>query len=311
MLELYEITGETTLLQGVRRAIQYLLQSIHPCPTNEGVSSCVVERGYTKLGGNALAAIALAKYTELTHNQQYMPVMLDLGRWIQSAQSETGRFAIHKQSYPRGEVSDFVSRYYPGEALLAMTRIYALDPDEKWLDVAEAAALYLINGRDGGQSDSQLPHDHWLLYALNELYRYRPNPLYFSHALRVAKAIIQRQNLHPLYPDWLGSFYKPPRSTPTATRMEGLCTAYLLARDFGHLREAEAILKAMWLCAKFQLQTQFRPESVLYLNNPQRSLGGFHQSLTNYEIRIDYIQHNISSLLSLYRITGNQWQKIQ
>jgi hypothetical protein len=42
----------------------------------------------------------------------------------------------------------------------------------------------------------------------------------------------------------------------------------------------------------------------MYLPNPPRALGGFHTSLTDYEIRIDYVQHNISSLLGLYRALG-------
>ena len=61
-------------------------------------------------------------------------------------------------------------------------------------------------------------------------------------------------------------------------------------------------MAAIRLGVAFQLQTQFRPESVLYVSDPQRALGGFRRSLTNYEIRIDYVQHNISSLLGLYRI---------
>jgi hypothetical protein len=304
MLELYELTGDDALLGAARRAIGYLLQSVELCPTSAGPLPCIVEDGYTKLGGNALAAIALARTIEVTGDDQTMPLLLDLGRWIQRAQSEGGRFAIQKQSYPAGQVADFVSGYYPGEALLALTRIYALDPDETWLDAAEAGALYLINVRDGGLPDSSLPHDHWLLIALNELYRQRPNPLYVDHALRTADAMLQSQNRHPAYADWLGSFNEPPRSASTATRVEGLCAAYRLARDFGHPQEAEAILEGMWLGAGFQLQTQFRPESAMYLPDPERALGGFHRSLTDFEIRVDYVQHNISSLVCLYRVSG-------
>ncbi len=40
----------------------------------------------------------------------------------------------------------------------------------------------------------------------------------------------------------------------------------------------------------------------MYLRDPRRALGGFHRSLTNYEIRIDYVQHNISAILGLMRI---------
>jgi hypothetical protein len=302
MLELYEFTGETELLEAANRAIEYLLTSVKPCPDGNQNMACIVENGYAKLGGNALSVIALAKYIEVTKDTQYMPVMLRLGRWIQSAQRESGEFYMQKQSYPDGKVTDFVSQYYPGEALLAMTRIYTLDPYDDWLDIAEKGAQYLINVRDYGLPPSELIHDHWLLYALNELYRHRPNPLYLEHALKITQSIIQSQNREPVYPDWLGSYYHPPRSTPTATRTEGLSAAYFLTRDFADQQEAEKILETIRLSVPFQLQTQFRPESVLYLKDPQHSLGGFHRSLTNFEIRIDYVQHNISSLLSYYRI---------
>ena len=180
--------------------------------------------------------------------------------------------------------------------------LYAVEPDESFLDTAERGAKYLINVRDKDLELSELSHDHWLLYALNELYRYRPDELYLNHALRIARAITESQNLNPEYSDWLGGYYKPPRSTSTATRTEGLCAAYRLASDFGDPLEAEAIRRAILYGITFQLQTQFQPESALYINDPQRVLGGFHQSLTNYEIRIDYVQHNISSLLNFYDI---------
>lgn len=306
MLELYSVNGDIELLKAVNRAIKYLLSSVKPGLTEENNMACVVEKGFTKLGGNALAIIALAKYTEVTNDRQYMPVLLRLAKWIQNAQKESGEFYIQKQTYPDGEIIDFTSQYYPGEALLAMTRIYALDPADHWLDVAEKGANYLINIRDYGLTHSALKHDHWLLYALEELYRYRPDQLYFDHAMQIARSITQSQNRGPKQPDWLGSFRSPPRSTPTATRAEGLCAAYLLARDYSKPKEAEMILESIRLAVAFQLQTQFMPESVLYLKDPQRSLWGFHKGLTNYEIRIDYVQHNISSLLGYYRIINGK-----
>lgn len=302
MLELYEVTRDPQLLSAAELAIQYLLRSIKPA--DDG-NACVVEGGYVKLGGNALAALALAKYTEVTGDMQYLSEARALGRWVQSVQKANGDF-VHKQAYPQGEVADFVSQYYPGEALLALVRLYALDSDERWLDTAERGARYLINVRDRGKTISQLTHDHWLLYALRELYGHRPDPQYFTHAMSIAQAIIRSQNRNPSYRDWLGSYYRPPRSTPTATRSEGLCAAYHLAQAAGHVGQAQEILQAIRLGVAFQLQTQFRPETAMYLSHPQRVLGGFRRSLTNFEIRIDYVQHNISSLLELRRILGER-----
>jgi hypothetical protein len=302
MLELYEITRDASLLQAAERALQYLVRTAEPCAASGEATRCIVEGGEVKLGGNALAIVALAKHRTVTGDQQHMPLMRQLGQWIRSLQEENGRFRVHKQTYPEGKASDFVSQYYPGEALLAMVRLYALDPQEQWLDTAAHGAHWLIHVRDKDVPDARLNHDHWLLYALNELHRLRPQPSYLQHASRIAHAMVQRQNRQPKYQDWLGSYYRPPRSTPTATRSEGLYAAYQLIRDFGDRQETDAILQAIQLGIAFQLQTQFRPESVLYIRNPQRALGGFRRSLTNYEIRIDYVQHNISSLLGLYRL---------
>ncbi len=302
MLELYETTGASELLRAARNAIRYLLDFVQPYRINNSEAACVVDKGYVKLGGNALAIIGLSKYTEVSQSREFLPLAARLGRWIQNAQNETGKFFIQKQRYPEGIIEKFVSQYYPGEAILALVRLYKLLPDESWLDTAEKGARYLIEVRDRDTPEPQLIHDHWLLYALNELYRLRPKPLYLKHALRITRAIMGAQNRDPAWPDWRGSYYRPPRSTPTATRSEGLYAAYQLCRDFGDATEAQKILQSVRRGAAFQLQTQFRPETVLYLKNPQRALGGFRRSLTHFEIRIDYVQHNISSLLGLYHI---------
>ena len=273
MLELYDLAGDAALLEATERALDYLFAAALPCELGGESYVCIVEDEEIKLGGTGLAAVALAKYLEVTGTRQHLSELIAWGRTLRALQHDSGEF-IHKITYPEAEDTGFVSEYYPGEALLALVRIYGQDPQEGWLDAAEKGAQYLINVRDQGLSVEELAHDHWLLYGLNELYRHRPNPLYLEHAMRIAQAIVLAQNREPEYPDWLGSYYKPPRSTPTATRSEGLCAAYQLARDFKTSMEADPILKAMGLGIAFQLQTQFRPESVMYISDPQRSLGG-------------------------------------
>ncbi|MEC4803382.1 MAG: hypothetical protein SAJ12_03275 [Jaaginema sp. PMC 1079.18] len=307
LLELFEVTEDKDLLTAIQRAIAYLLQQIQSATaiSATGEGDCVVEAGEVKLGGNALAAIALAKYTEITQDTQYLPTIINLCRWIESVQDETGQFLIHKQAQDQ-EPDDFRSSYYPGEAILALVRLHALTQDQHWLDIAEKAAKYRINKHNN--SPKAVPQDHWFLYALNELFRQRQVPVYLTYAGRIADAMIQSQQIDPMYPDWLGCFQEPPRSTPTATRTEGLCAAYRLAQFSGNSSQLQQILEAIVLGVAFQLQTQIRPEIALYYPNASRSLGGFRKSLTHSEIRIDYVQHNISSLLGLYAIAAEQRQ---
>ena len=301
LLEIYSVTRDPAHLAAARRALRYLLGAIRTSPTDKQ-AAWVVQNDTVSLGGNGLAVVALAKHAEITGDRTHLPMMRMLARWMVSVQGQDGRFTVHKQNVSDREPSPFRSAYYPGEAILGLLRLYRLDPQAAWLDTAERAAKYLITVRDGRTSDEQLPHDHWLLYGLNELHRLRPRPVYLRRALRLARVILAAQNRRPERPDWMGSFYSPPRVTPTATRAEGLGAAWLLARDFGHEKEAAAILTGIRLAIAMQLGMQFRPESVLYHDDPARAIGGFRRSFESPEIRIDYVQHNISALLAYRRI---------
>lgn len=301
MLDLWETTREPELLKAAERALDYLVRFVRPYGTNKDAASMIVDDGKIKLGGVGLAAVALVEHGLVTKKPEHLELAKRLCRYIQLSVLPTGEF-IHQRTYPDLKIRDFTSQYYPGEALLALARLYSLERDESLLDTAERGAHFLIEVRDRGVATSDLTHDHWLLCALNELYRLRPDPVFLTHAMRIAQAITMSQNRTPEFPDYLGSYYIPPRSTPTATRTEGLLAAYQLARDFQLEREAEAILETIELNVEFQLETQVSPERALYLQDPQRCLGGFTRSLTNFEIRIDYVQHNISALILLYRL---------
>ena len=298
MLELYGLTRDKALLAAAERAIGHLCKAVRPALSEPQRAACVVEDDWAKLGGNALAVVALLEYQQATGDRRHLPLARRLGWWIRRCQDKTGRFAVQKQAYTTGLVSDFVSIYYPGEAMLAMVRLGRADPTGPWLDVAERAAKYLIEVRDRRQP----PPDHWQLYALNELYRLRRKDAYVRQAMRLAQHIVEAQNREGIYPDWRGSFYRPPRSAPTATRMEGLCAAYQLAMAAGRSEQARSILRSIRLGVAFILQTQVRPETAMYLARPQRALGGVRKGLTSDSIRIDYVQHFISATLGLHRI---------
>lgn len=297
MLEVYEKTQDKNLLAAAKNALDFLMKKSEKFSDS---SRCIVEKGFVKLGGSALAAIAISKYIDVTKDKTRLPELIELGEYIYQLQHETGEFIPHKQSFPEGEDTGFVSGYYPGEALLGLLRIHRHDPDNKWIQTASNGAKWLIQVRDVNITDKELNHDHWLLYALNELYRHDPDPCFLAHAKRITNVILNAQHKQADFPDWIGGYYDPPRSTPTATRTEGLLSAYHLFVHTGDHELAEKSLEAIKLGIKFQLNTFNFPESVMYFPNPRKAQGGFKGSLTNPEIRIDYVQHNISSLLGLY-----------
>ena len=301
MMEIYKVLPNDALLVMSRRAIDYLLGEAERCGEDAAATSCIPENGRVDLGANALALLALAKYTSATGDAGHLPAMRELARWVQSMQGDDGKFT-ERVTYPDGDPVELDSWFYPGESIFALARLYGVDPDPAWLDTAERAADYLIEVRDAGKPVEELRSDHWLLYGLSELYVHRPKDAYLEHTARLAQATMRGQHHSALYLDWLGGYHSPPSITSTATRSEGLSAAYWLLREHGDPVLAEQVLDSVRLSVSFQLQGQYRPESALYFRNPRRALGGFRGALDDFPIRIDYVQHNVSGILGLYKI---------
>ncbi len=305
MLRLWEVTRDPELLAAAERAIGYLLRYVEPYRPPSAGASVLAYHGKIKLGGVALATLALIEHMVATGSRAHLEVAQRLCRYMALSQLSSGAF-VHSREHPGGRARDFTSRYYPGEAVLALTRMHTLDGDETWLDVAERGARYLIEVRDSGVPTGELDHDHWLLYGLDELYRKRPREEFLRHAMRIATAIVRAQNRAPEPRDQLGAYSDRPRSAPVATRSEGLLAAYALARDFGDPAMARRIRETLELNVGFQLLTQVSPDRALFLPAPARALGGFTASLTNFRIRIDTVQHNISALLGVYLLLSEE-----
>lgn len=299
-------TPHPTYLEVARRGLSALLdqytQEIQLPGMGAGVEALVSPGDELKLGGSALLLLALMEYQEVSGDTRWLARGQNLARFLVAQQEEDGHF-ISKISL-QGKRFDFESGYYPGEAILALTRLYEADGDQRWLDTASHGAKWLIEVRDAGKATAELAHDHWLLMGLEALYRLRQDPVHAAHAGRIAQAIVDAQRLEARHLDWVGSFYDPPRSTPTATRAEALVAMVQLAKSTR--QDPRPYVEALLRMAAFQRRCQLDQVSAMYLERPDLAIGGFRRSLTHYEIRIDYVQHNISALLGLRQILQSQ-----
>ena len=303
MAEYYEVFKDTSILPPIKRALSYMIRFFVPGIENPN-TICLLERGSIKLGGNGLAILAIAKYTQVTKDSSYIPIMKRACEWILEKMNQDGSFPGHIQYYPKGNYKNMISDYYPGEAIYGLMLANKIAPDKRFVEASYKIAKWLINTRDGNKTVRELQHDHWLLYGLNELHRAKQDPQFVEHVAKICNSIMNKQNLLVKYPDYFGSFYSgDPRSTPAATRSEGLLAAYKLIKDYG---DNEQLALSIMECAKrtigFQLRTQYTELTTMYLAVRKKAYGGFRGSINTHEIRIDYVQHNLSSLLALYQI---------
>ncbi len=266
-----------------------------------------------KVGGAGLAMIAIAKRISVARDPKATSPVSDaeledlraLGRFVVHAQYADGHFRansdVERETGEQRKVKHEVI-YYAGEAILGLMRLYALDPDARWLDAARKGADFVAKSRDVNLSLEAQEHDHWISYALNELQRKAPDPAYVTHAWKVAKAIKLRQwgTSDAPAPDYVGAFYAEAPSTPASTRLEAYDSDAKLARYLG---ESDAwLLEPAKQMAAFTLAQQYDDARSFLLPNPAKARGGVRESVLVLDVRIDYVQHAMSGWLHLARL---------
>ena len=293
LFDLYGTTRETRYLDAARRATAFLRSRFRP--SDPGGSYVLDNDGKAKLGANGLALLALDRQQELDPHGSDRAGAERLANQIVNMQGKDGSFASYHPI--RGDEPDgSVSLYYPGEAILGLVRLYTAIGNRRLLAAARRGADYLIESQ---RKLPALPPDAWLMQALEALHRIGGERKFADHALALADAMVAEQ-YGPDDPAGYAGGFRPglPRATPAASRAEGLLAAYRLAVTTGDSR-ASKIAAALRASARFQLSQQFTRVNSFFLPNPERAAGGFRASITSMRIRIDFVQHNISSLLGI------------
>jgi Beta-L-arabinofuranosidase, GH127 catalytic domain len=262
--------------------------------------------GFVELGGAGLGLVMLDQYVEATGDTEtYREQAVGMARFIVANQAEDGEFESYPPRYPGGKPTrDKASPYYPGEAILGLVRLYSWEGDKLWLESAIRGADWLIDVRDAGKDEKTVANDHWLMLALSYLYLYTQDSKYLDHSIAICRAVeyqyLKNENAWDEYPDFRGGYYDPPRSTPAATRGEGLGavleTCELSGTDCAWIEEllAETV--------RHEMMCQYNPDMTYWMADPPKAFGGWAGGLLDVDIRNDFVQHNMSSLLGYERL---------
>ncbi len=310
MMEGYEEMRVVDWMTAAERAIGYMLARVQTTADGAFLSENP-DLELEKVGGAGLALIALTQYQRATGDLRYLEAARSFARFIVQAQYPDGHLRdnsdvqheTENEQKERGERKTKRKRevfFYFGEATLGLLRLYALDPSPAWLASARKAADWVIDVRDAHTDVAHQIPDHWLSYALHDLFVLTGDKRYLDHALKIAHTIELGGFKTPLPgPDYAGAVAEVGDTTVTAVRVEALASDIQLLR-FANQDDTWVRNLAETLAAWMQ-GAHHDSESAYSARNPGRAVGGVRESALSGDLRIDINQHALSAWLRLGR----------
>lgn len=301
-----QLFDDESLRSCARRAVDYIAGSSISLPDGGAV---FLRNGRCKLGGQALAIVALLQGRRTLETAAWDDVIAALAEFLLALElpDEPGRYFQSFEAATQQKLLTPASNFFPGEALLALTRLHAAFPDGPWLAAARRAARYLVRVKDGDQiAAGTVPReDHWLTIALSELSRFDPDPDYATIVFWQADRMIRSQYRPDDPQPWrIGA--ARARSTPpfttTATQAEALNAAWELARMREDPGAVERCSLGALRSAQFLMRVQYTEANTRLFARPERAIGAWAQDADYPHIRIDFVQHGLSALVDAARL---------
>ncbi|MGA7120850.1 MAG: hypothetical protein WBY94_12170, partial [Polyangiaceae bacterium] len=150
LFEAYEEFGARPHLEKGELALRYLASHLSQDPESDGKYVLdTQDEEQQKVGGAGLALLAFAKHATVTGKRDDLETMRSLARFIVKQQYPDGHFRSNADL--EKETGKKLKRelwYYPGEAVLALMRLYAIEPRQAYLDAARRGADWIVRVRD-------------------------------------------------------------------------------------------------------------------------------------------------------------------
>ena len=260
-----------------------------------------------KLGGAALALVALDQVEEVHAGTTSLEEFRQLGRFILAMQKQDGSFFSLFIPSRGGPDDEFKSQFYPGEAAYGLLLLSVRDPEGPWLQAAADAVAALA--RDQLEKRITTP-DQWTLMAGELLlanYEICQAPIpksgILDHLKRTAVDMLNDQLAALGDSRTTGCYTIDGQTCPTATRLEGLLAllAYFPAADQALASQARVSVQ---LAMSFLVRCQVRrgklaggfPCVTASLSPDDPRLTAI-PDIQVEEIRIDYVQHALCAMI--------------
>lgn len=248
-----------------------------------------------KLGAQATAILAIAKYSEVTSDRQFDPILKRLIVAVTDNFVTNENRTIHVLNEQLEIKEEFRIVYYDGEILFALLRAYGIFKEAKIMRICEDLMNRFI--ADGYEKF----HDHWLSYATNELLIYKEKKEYYQFGLDNALGNIRFiEKRDTAYPTMLELLVAASKMVEKLATSEFKSTLFERPEEF--LEVQNRIDSVMKKRVQHEITTGVMfPEFAQFFKQPQTIRYGFFARHDRFRMRIDDAEHFLSGLIN-YRL---------
>lgn len=247
-----------------------------------------------KLGAQALAILAMAKFQTITGNDKYQTIITQLIQGIDDRFVNEEGETTHILNKELETKKKFNIIYYDGEAVFSILRGYAITKDERHLQLAKKLFDRFV------EKKYERYHDHWLSYATNEILLYLNDKKYYEFGLKNAfenmNFIEFRDTAYPTLLELLMAAIKmTDKVKETSYFKQGEFTQFVSKIDFWRLRQVAAKRAEI----EIEKGVMF-PEMAMFMKRPDKIVNGFYTRHDKFRMRIDDQEHFLSGLINFY-----------
>lgn len=261
-----------------------------------------------KIAKSGSAGMALCALSNLyAEGEIDLAILQGLGEFLLSMQSPEGDFYAYYDFEKKKINKEAEAVYYTGEAAAGLVYLYETDMQEKWLEAAKKAVLYLA--KTGKELEMNIPFDSWAALAIEKMFKNKwvtddEKGILRAYTEQMAIPMMSNQitNRNNSY---YGAFKDNVRPCSLGSIMEGLASIYFCVenKQFRQLLFKSLSIGNLFL-SKVQVKTGEQagglPNSANWVKpgiTPNASI-----------IRIDNVQHVVTGWLkfqNILKVTGN------
>lgn len=293
LAEAAEYLADQAMIEDIQKGLQWGLKNL----TAE-VNGHLLIKDYLnkeveyKLGAQATAILALAKYSEVTKDPQFHHILQRLIETVAEKFLTLDYQTIHVLDAELKTKEQFRIIYYDGEILFSLLRAYGILKQIEIFEICEGLMERFV------ADNYQKYHDHWLSYATNEMLKYQEKDTYYEFGIKNAMVNInfieQRDTAYPTMLELLVAASKMISKLEVSPLKEKI-----FSTEEAFLQTKERINTVMKKRVLHEITTGVMfPEFAQFFKKPKVIKYGFFARHDRFRMRIDDAEHFLSGLIN-------------